>query len=157
MDEIQLTLSLEKIYIQKIKLCLVREETNDEKLCISSPEDITSLRLIKEELIASDREKFLCLHLDTKNHLISYEVVSIGTLNAALVHPREVFKGAILSNASSIILCHNHPSGIPRPSREDIDLTKRLKQAGDLLGISILDHIIIGNNSHVSFKEEGLL
>ncbi len=156
-EQMQFLISKNKVYIQKIKLCLVREETEDEKMKISEPDEIADLKLIKDELINSDREKFIALHLDTKNQLISYEVVSIGTLNASLVHPRELFKGAILSNASSVILCHNHPSGLPEPSRDDIELTRRLSKAGDILGIKILDHLIFGDKSHLSFKNIGLL
>lgn len=148
---------LQKIYVQKIKLSIVREKSDDETLRILVPDDIACLKLIKDELLNSDREKFICLHLDTKHRIISYEIVSIGSLNAMIVHPREIFKGAILSNAESVILCHNHPSGIPYPSREDIELTRRLRNAGDILGIQILDHMIFGDNSHISFKEKGLL
>lgn len=156
-DQPQLFNDNEKVYIQKIKLCMIREKTSDLKIAISSPEDIADLALIKEELLSSDREKFICIHLDTKHRIISYETVSIGSLSATLVHPREVFKGAMLSNASAIIFCHNHPSGVPRPSSEDIELTKRLSKGGELLGIPVLDHIVFGEQSHVSFKEEGLL
>ena len=104
-----------------------------------------------------DREKFICLHLNTKNNLLSYEVVSIGSLNASLVHPRELFKGAILVNAASIILCHNHPSDDPEPSPDDITLTKRLSESGDILGISVLDHVIFTAERFVSLKERGIL
>lgn len=155
--EEQLKLCFEKIYVQKIKLCVVRENSNDEKLKVCDPVSIANLKLIREELLNSDREKFICLHLDTRNQIISYEIVSVGSLNASLVHPRELFKGAILSNASSVILCHNHPSGVPEPSREDIELTRRLRDAGVLLGVQVLDHLVFGDNSHISFKERGLL
>lgn len=155
--EEQLKLCFEKIYVQKIKLCVVRENSNDEKLKVCDPISIANLKLIREELLNSDREKFICLHLDTKHQIISYEVVSVGSLSAAIVHPRELFKGAILSNASSVILCHNHPSGVPEPSREDIELTRRLRDGGVLLGVQVLDHLVFGDNSHISFKERGLL
>jgi DNA repair protein RadC len=155
--EEQLNFSFDKIYIQRIKLCVVRENSNDEKLKVTDPEAIAKLKLIKDELLNSDREKFICLHLDTKHQLISYEIVSVGSLSMAIVHPRELFKGAILSNASSVILCHNHPSGVPEPSREDIDLTRRLRDAGELLGVQVLDHLIFGHDNYKSFKEIGLL
>lgn len=92
-----------------------------------------------------DREHFAVLLLDTKFHILGINTVSIGTLDTAIVHPREVFKPAILANASAIILAHNHPSGDPTPSEDDLQLTTRLQQAGDLLGIHVLDHIILGN------------
>ena len=101
-----------------------------------------------------DRERFIVLHLDTKNRIIKEEVVSIGTLNESLVHPREVFKSAIKESAKSILLLHNHPSGDPAPSQEDIDLTKHLVSAGKLLQIKVLDHIIIGRESFYSFTEQ---
>lgn len=106
----------------------------------------------------SDREEFIVCCLDTKNQPLSLSVVSIGSLNSAIVHPREVFKVAILSNASSIIAFHNHPSGDTEPSVEDISLTSRLAEAGKLIGIKLIDHIIIGSEGkYSSFKEENLL
>ena len=96
--------------------------------------------------------------MDTKNQPVSINVVSVGSLNSSIVHPREVFKVAILSNAASIIIFHNHPSGDPTPSREDVNVTNRLKEAGKLIGIDLIDHIIIGSeNSYCSLKEEGIL
>jgi len=103
----------------------------------------------------SDREKFLVIFLNTKNEPNCIELVSTGSLNASIVHPREVMKSAILSNANSMILVHNHPSGNPEPSNEDISITQRLKKAGELIGITVLDHVIVGNKSHYSFKEDG--
>ena len=95
--------------------------------------------------------------LDMKNQPTSISVVSIGSLNSAIVHPREVYKTAILSNAASIIIAHNHPSGIVDPSHEDITLTNRLDEAGKIIGIKLLDHLIIGYGNFYSFKEEGML
>ena len=102
----------------------------------SSENDAASLEFIKEELALSDREIFICLHLTIKHTVISYEVVSTGSINAAVIHPREVFKGAILANAAAVILYHNHPSGDPDPSAEDIAVTNRVKEAGKTLGMS---------------------
>ncbi len=106
-----------------------------------------------------DREFFVAMLLDGKNRINSLHIVSEGSLNQSLVHPRETYKAAILSNAAAIILAHNHPSGDLTPSSEDIDITKRLKEAGDLLGIKVIDHIIIDTDSgnHKSFAEIGLL
>jgi DNA repair protein RadC len=103
------------------------------------------------------QEIFLALHLDAKNRIVCLDVVSTGSLNASIVHPREVFKMVLLSNAAAVIFLHNHPSGDSEPSREDIQLTERLKLAGELLGIRVLDHIIIGENNHMSFADRGLL
>jgi len=86
-----------------------------------------------------------------KNKIISFEVISTGSLTSSIVHPREVYKGAILSNAASVIFMHNHPSGDPEPSMDDIEITSRLKKAGDILGINVLDHIIVTNKSFYSF------
>lgn len=102
------------------------------------------------------KEYFLALHLDGKNRIICIDMVSSGSLNQSIVHPRETFKTALLSSAAAIILMHNHPTGDPTPSPEDIEITKRLKEAGDILGIRILDHIIIGS-TYYSFTERGLL
>lgn len=102
------------------------------------------------------KEYFFTLHLDGKNRIICIDMVSVGSLNQSIVHPREVFKTALLSSAAAIILLHQHPSGDPTPSREDIEITRRLKEAGELLGIRVLDHIIIGD-TFMSFVERGVL
>jgi DNA repair protein RadC len=99
---------------------------------------------------------FITLHLDGKNRISCIDVVSIGTLNQSLVHPRDLFKTALLSSAAAIILIHNHPTGDPTPSREDLEITRRLREAGELLGIKILDHIIIGD-TYMSFVQGGLI
>lgn len=122
---------------------------------ISSPED--GKVLFQNLLEDKDKEHFLVACLNTKNEVNSVEIVSIGSLNASIVHPREVFKSAILSNAASILVCHNHPSGHVHPSKEDISITERLREAGMILGIPVIDHIILGENSTYSFKEEGKL
>jgi DNA repair protein RadC len=145
------------VYVAKITLIAVRESTGTEKTSINSPGDVAGLPLVKEELVNCDREKFIALHLNTKNAVISYEVVSIGTLSSSLVHPRELFKGVILSNSAAVILAHNHPSGVAEPSADDIALTRRLVKAGALLGIDVLDHVIVGEVSFVSLKERGLM
>lgn len=104
-----------------------------------------------------DREQFIIACLNTKNEPTNILVVSVGTLNKAIVHPREVFKTAILSNAASIVAFHNHPSGNSEPSQQDIELTNRLYEAGELLGIKLLDHLIIGDRTFTSLKEKGYL
>jgi DNA repair protein RadC len=103
------------------------------------------------------KELFRCVLLDTKNRLIREETVSIGSLTASLVHPRETFKAAIRESATAVIFVHNHPSGDTKPSQEDILLTRRLIQAGEVLGIRVLDHIIIGDGCHFSFRDNGLI
>lgn len=101
------------------------------------------------------QEHFVVLHLDTKNRLIGEETVSIGSLDTAIVHPREIFKTAVKRSAASIICAHNHPSGDPMPSFEDIEVTRRLVEAGRILGVEVLDHVVIGENCYVSIKEKG--
>jgi len=103
------------------------------------------------------KEIFLAIHLDSKNRMICLDVVSIGSLNASIVHPREVFKTAMLSSAAALIFMHNHPSGDPEPSREDIELTTRLIDAGTLLGVRVLDHIIIGEDHIYSFADQHMM
>ena len=122
---------------------------------ISSPKD--AYEMIKEQLEGLDREQFIIACLNTKNEPTNISVVSVGTLNKAIVHPREVFKTAILSNAASIMAFHNHPSGETTPSQQDIQLTNRLYEAGELLGIKLLDHLIIGDGTFTSLKENGYL
>jgi DNA repair protein RadC len=102
-----------------------------------------------------DREQFLVCCLDAKHAIIGVNVVSIGSLSLCIVHPREVFKPAILLNSSAIICAHNHPSGDPSPSPEDRQLTTRLRQAAELLGITLLDHIILGDGQTHSFADQG--
>ncbi len=103
------------------------------------------------------REIFCCILLDTKNKPISNEIISVGTLNATLVHPREVFRKAIHAGANSIIVVHNHPSGDPMPSNEDIELTKRLVDSGRIIGIEVLDHIVVGNQKYISMKHHKMM
>jgi len=109
-------------------------------------------------LAEEDREHFVVLLLNSKNRLIGINTVSIGSLTSSLAHPREVFKPAILANAAAIIVAHNHPSGEPTPSQEDIEITKRLHAAAELLGIRLLDHIVLGDNGRwYSFQDDGVL
>ncbi|EGT4966896.1 TPA: DNA repair protein RadC [Clostridioides difficile] len=119
---------------------------------ISNPYD--AYRLVKNFLVDSYREKFVVVCLDTKNQPVSIEIVSIGTVNSAMVHPREVFKVLVLSNASKIICFHNHPSGNTNFSKEDEVITKRLQKCGEILGIELVDHIVVGDDDkYFSFKE----
>ena len=122
---------------------------------IGSPFD--AFILVKDLLEGCDREKLLAICLDTKNQPVNISIVSIGSVNASIVHPREVFKTAILSNSSRIMLAHNHPSQILKPSAEDKLITKRIQDAGEILGIELLDHIILGDNKYFSFKENCIL
>ena len=122
---------------------------------ILSPND--AYEMIKEQLEGLDREQFIIACLNTKNEPTNISVVAVGSLNKAIVHPREVFKTAILSNAASIMAFHNHPSGDTEPSQQDIQLTNRLYEAGELLGIKLLDHLIIGDGTFTSLKEKGYL
>lgn len=125
------------------------------KIQIKSCHDV--VKLVLQRLKDKKKEHFLILCLDTRNNLIKLNTISTGTLDASIVHPREVFKEAIQSLAYSIILVHNHPSGSPEPSEADINITKRILETGKIIGISVLDHIIIANNNSFSFKEKGIL
>mgnify|MGYP001382864007 FL=1 len=144
--------------------------------------NVYSLRLVKESSVAYNLEKpivnpataaeivnrvfdmenqpnevFAILCLNTKKKVAGAHIISQGSLSSAIVHPREVFKAAILNNAASIVLAHNHPSGDPEPSREDIETTHRLVNAGNILGINVLDHIIVGDGKYISLKEQGMM
>lgn len=122
---------------------------------IKSPED--AFILVKEFLGEADREYFMVVCLDTKNQPTALNVCHMGSLNSSIVHPREVLKVAILSNSASVIVAHNHPSNDTTPSREDIEVTKRLSEACKIVGIELLDHLIAGNDNFVSLKEKGYI
>jgi len=125
-----------------------------ERPTFTAPEEVVREA---QEIADSDREAFMVIYVDARNKMINREIISVGTLNAALVHPREVFKGAILKNAHAIIIVHNHPSGDPSPSKDDRLLTERLADAGKLLGIEVLDHIIVTpGRGWISFKQAEL-
>jgi DNA repair protein RadC len=139
--------------IPRYRVALVREgSVTVARKRIGSPQDVCDLA--RKVLGDADREYFLVVLLDTKNNVTGVNVVSIGCLNSSLVHPREVFKAAILHNAASIVLCHNHPSGDAIASREDLEITKRLVEAGKIIGIEVLDHVIVGDG-YTSLKEKG--
>jgi DNA repair protein RadC len=121
---------------------------------ISSPADVE--RLLRGRIANLDRENFVVVLLNTKNEVIETSTVSVGTLGASLVHPREVFKPAVRASAASVILAHNHPSGKVEPSREDREVTKRLGESAGILGIEVLDHVIVGDG-YFSMKEHGML
>ena len=128
--------------------------------CPASPlvlvhDSISAATALRPFFAGLDREQFLVCCLDAKHAIIGVNVVSIGSLTLSIVHPREVFKPAILLNTSAIICAHNHPSGDPEPSSEDRALTTRLRQAGDLLGITVLDHLILGDDRTYSFADRG--
>jgi DNA repair protein RadC len=128
-------------------------ETRSNGSPVKSPGDVA--RIFMDEMKHFDREHFKAAFLNTKNQIIRVVTVSIGSLNASIVHPREILKPAISASAASIVLVHNHPTGDPAPSREDIEFTKRFAQCGELIGIELLDHIIIGSERYQSLKEGG--
>jgi DNA repair protein RadC len=122
---------------------------------IKDPEAV--VKAVRVSIKDKAKEHFKLILLNPRNKIIGISTISIGTLNASLVHPREVFKDAITHSAASVVLAHNHPSGDPEPSEDDITITKRLIEAGKILGIEVMDHIVIGKNNFCSFKERGLI
>jgi len=122
---------------------------------ITSPQDVSAL--VMEDMRYYKKEYFKIILLDTKNKVIDIMTISIGSLNSSIVHPREVFLEAVKKSSASIVLLHNHPSGEVQPSREDINITQRLIKAGEIMGIKVLDHIIIGDGKYLSFKEENII
>lgn len=122
---------------------------------VGSAKDVAELLMPKMRYL--DREHFKAVLLDTKNQVVGLVTVSVGSLDSALVHPRELFKESIKRGSAALVLAHNHPSGDPTPSSEDVTLTKRIIRAGEILGIEVLDHVIIGDNRFVSLKDKGLL
>jgi len=145
------------------RLKMVREESvKYGETILKAPIEINTLARKVMHLDEAAEENFVIICLNTKNRIAGVHTISVGTLNSSLVHPREVFKAAILNNASAIICLHNHPSGDPEPSRDDIETTQRLVNAGNVLGVKVLDHVIIGDNgglgrNYTSFKEQGLM
>jgi len=125
-----------------------------EKPLLKTPEDVADL--VRRRLKGKKKEHFLAILLDTRSRLIKVSEISVGSLDASIVHPREVFREVISASAASVIFVHNHPSGDPTASEDDIKLTKRLAEAGEIMGIEVLDHIIIGDKKYLSLKREGL-
>lgn len=130
--------------------------SEEESVFIKSPSDILNMD-IRSYLEQQEQENFVVIALDGSHKVTSVRVVSVGTVNQTVIHPREVFRYAIMENASAIIICHNHPSGYIKPSEDDYKTTERLKKASDLLGITLLDHIIIANGNYYSFLENGVV
>lgn len=131
------------------------QEKRTPKLYLGGPEDVADL--LMTEMARLDREHFRAILLNTKNRILGIRTISIGSLNSSVVHAREVFKSAVSESAQAIVLVHNHPSGVPDPSAEDLAVTERLAEAGRILGIEILDHIVLGREGYVSIKELGHL
>ena len=144
-----------KIEVVELKLKQVWKDVVSEP--VENPRDVSAY-LDRLDIKMGDREMFVVLHLDVRNRVVAHEITSVGTQTASLVHPREVFKSAILKGACSLILSHNHPSGETSPSKDDIDLTQRLVEAGRLMGIDVLDHIIVAPpDLSLSMKELGMV
>lgn len=143
-------LAMGELFRRFNSLNLIREDKN-----ISSPRDIA--KLLMNEMMSLRQEILKLIMLDTKNNIIGIKDVFKGSLNTSIVHPREIFKEALKKSSSSIIICHNHPSGDPTPSKEDINITLRLKECSRIMGIDLLDHLIIGKDKFVSLKEKGII
>ena len=141
----------------KVKSLEIREieYSYDKRPKISGMDDV--IKAVKPMIADQNKEFFITLYLNTKNGIIKQEVISVGSLSANVVHPREVFRTACVVSASSIIVAHNHPSGDPAPSREDIEITKKLAEAGKMIGIELLDHVILGQDRNYGFQESGML
>jgi DNA repair protein RadC len=122
---------------------------------VKNPEGV--VKAIRASIQDKAKEHFKLILLNPRNKIIGISTISIGTLNVSLVHPREVFKDAIVHSAASVVLAHNHPSGDPEPSEDDLKITNKLVESGNILGIEVIDHIIIGKNNFCSFKERGLI
>ncbi|MER2170843.1 DNA replication and repair protein RadC [Paenisporosarcina quisquiliarum] len=131
------------------------QQKTDDKFTIRSPKDAATY--LMHDMTSLKQEHFVVLFLNVKNQILHKQTIFIGSLNASIVHPREIFREAVKRSAASIICAHNHPSGNPTPSTEDIDVTKRLYEAGLLMGIELLDHVIIGDHQFISLKEKGYM
>lgn len=137
-------------FLREIQIKYTVKKTKEKAKRVTSSKIIFNLF---KDLQDEAKEKLVAVNLTAKNIINSFEVVSIGILNQSIAHPREIFRGAIISNSASVICVHNHPSGDPAPSAEDIAITKQLAEAGKILGICLLDHIIIGTNAYVSLRD----
>lgn len=126
-----------------------------DRTAVRTPDDVAALLLPRFRY--ESRESFVAVLLSTKNHVLKMPVISVGSLNASIVHPRELFREAINASAAAVIVAHNHPSGDPTPSPEDVSLTRKLVEAGKILDIPVLDHVVLGDGKYVSFKEKGIL
>ena len=158
-EELKMTSGIGDVKAARILAALelakrIKDERIEESPYVSCPQDVVNL--VMEDMRAYDREHFKSILLNTKNKVLGMETISIGSLNSSLAHPREIFKNAIKRSAASIILIHNHPSGDPEPSREDILLTKELLKVSEILKIKIFDHVIIGDGRYYSMKENNI-
>ena len=155
------TRRIKPIKFKQIKAVMETLEVREEVIEYLTPDrrytEPAQIGEIFSFLARETKEYFFTMHLDGKNRILCLDCVSIGSLNQSVVHPREVFKTALLSSAACVVLIHNHPTGDPTPSNEDIAITRRLKESGDILGVKILDHIVIGSPDILSFVERGLL
>jgi len=144
----------------QIKACFElgkRQDLEPESIDFDIKDPQSVVKAIRASIKDKAKEHFKLILLNPRNRIIGISTISIGTLNASLVHPREVFKDAITHSAASVVLAHNHPSGNPEPSEDDIKITKKLVESGKILGIEVIDHIIIGKNNFCSYKERGLI
>ena len=140
--------------MSRIRWQMVREE-GPETEPFKTGQDVGAY-LVRQGYADRDREAFIVLLLDVKHRVTAEEVISIGILDGSLIHPREVFKAAVAGSAAGIIIAHNHPSGDPKPSAQDREVTRRLQEAGKILGIPVVDHVIVGSTgAYYSFREEG--
>ncbi|SHJ92794.1 JAB domain-containing protein [Paramaledivibacter caminithermalis] len=145
------TVRLEKMELVKESSFLY--ESDGERRIVSTPRQ--AFDLVKDMFKGADREIMIAAYLNTKNEPLAISKISIGSLNSAVIHPREIFKAAILANSASFILYHNHPSGNVNPSKEDIEITKRIKKAGEIIGIDLVDHLVVysEDNNYLSMRE----
>ena len=156
-DNKQLTLAgiLEYIPVYHVELICDRQLKVEQRRSVHNSEDVVAI--LKDDLMKADRERLVSLMLNSKNFVIGIEIVSVGGLASSVGAPREVYKTAIINSSASIILCHNHPSGDPTPSRDDILFTQRISKSGEILGIKLLDHVIIAEFGSYSFRNSGML
>ncbi len=150
------SLAIAKKLIGEIKISDEKKETDRKKYnAVTSPDEL--YKIIKEKITNFSKEHFYVISLDARNNFIAIDEISVGTLTASIVHPRETFESAIKRHAAHIIIAHNHPSGETDPSEDDLKITKRLVDSGKIMGIEVLDHLIITKNNYLSFKEKSLL
>jgi DNA repair protein RadC len=155
MEQVEATQEKEYIYAPVIHLQIVRDKDMKAPRYIRKPSHVADL--LMEHYGSLDREVLVVIHLNTRNQIMSIEPIATGSVNGMGINMRELFKGAILANATSIIIAHNHPSGETSPSPEDVAMTRKVQQAGNLLGVEVLDHLVVGYRNFASLKELGLI
>ena len=147
---------MENKYVKRMEL-IIKDRSLEEDISYKCSEDVATKCKFVKDLLKKEREQFIVMFLNIKNQIKGYEIIAEGSMTSAIVHPREVLRSSIIAGAASIVLAHNHPSGDPEPSIDDIEITHRIVKAANICGIDVLDHIVIADKGYFSFKQKNML